>query len=501
MRFGLITAGQGRAATIVWRSGRKYKQPPLTPLFLALEGAANRPGMGHAQTRPQEDQLTHGLAALASGQSGRAVSRIERDAARRAVIDTLGVMLAGRRERAVAQLAATLEPGGEARSIALGRTLRAQDAALVDGLAAHVLDYDDVARHGHPSVVIVPALLAEAQRLGASGGALLDAAAIGYRTWAELAWRETDAYHLGAWHPTSMLGTIAATAALCSLGGLDTETSGNALAIAASFASGIIANFGTPAKPLQAGRAAANAVEAVRLARAGITGSDDALGGAHGLLHAISPGGRVAAAAPVRVQGSREAWLEDGLSVKRYPVCYASHRAIDAVLALARQAAIGPSDVRAIVAFIGPAPAATLRYPDPATGAEARFSLQHNLAAALVDGAVGFAQLSDAYVQRADVASLYPLTRIEVVAGDCPDQPGMAAHDRVVIETRDGRVLDSGPVRHPRGHARLPLSDDELDAKFRDCALHGGVGDPDAMLAALHRLDDIPDLGAEVERW
>ena len=453
--------------------------------------SGNRAGLG-------EIGLTQGLAAFASGPAARMVPDTVRHAAGRAVIDTLGVMLAGRIEPPLGLLDATLEQGGEARSLALGRILRTGDAALADGLAGHVLDYDDVARHGHPSVVIVPALLAEAQRLGASGLALLDACAVGQECWAELAWREADAYHLGAWHPTPMLGTVAATAALCALGQLDLETSRNALALAASFASGVIANFGTHAKPLQVGRAAANALEAVRHARTGLTGSPDAL---DGLLRGISPKARVDVTSPVRAGRGAWQWLDEGLSVKRYPVCYASHRAIDAVLAMRREANLVSGDVQSITAFIGPAPAATLRYSHPVDGLEARFSLHHNLAAALTDGVVGFAQLSDQFVRRADVAALYGLTRIEVVAGDCPDQPGMAVCDRVVIETSDGRSLDSGPVRHPRGHARLPLSDEELGAKFRDCALHGGYADPDGLLDRLHSLRDIPDLREEIAQW
>jgi len=445
--------------------------------------------------------LSQGLTSFVSGASARAVPEAARTAALRAVIDTVGVLLAGRAEPAVALLAPLLDEGAEARSLALGRTLKASGAALADGLAGHVLDYDDVARHGHPSVVIVPALLAASQRDEVSGLALLDACAVGYECWAELAWRETDTYHIGAWHPTPMLGIIAATAALCALGRLDATMSANALGLAASFAGGLIANFGTHAKPLHAGRAAANAIEAVRLAQAGLTGASDAIDGSHGLLAGISPHGRVDLAAPVQVGTGDWRWPDDGLSVKRYPVCYASHRAIDAVLALRDAAALAPDDVRSITACIGPAPAATLRHCHPNDGLEARFSLHHNLAAALTDGAVGFAQLRDDYVRRPDLAARYALTRIEVVEGDCPDQPGMAATDRVIIETRDGGRLDSGPVRHPRGHARLPLSDAELDAKFLDCASHGGHTDPAKLLARLHDLRQVADLRAEIAGW
>jgi len=98
-------------------------------------------------------------------------------------------------------------------------------------------------------------------------------------------------------------------------------------------------------------------------------------------------------------------------------------------------------------------------------------------------------------VRRSDVAALYGLTKMEVVEGeDCPDQPGMAKFDRVVIET-PGSMLDSGPIRHPRGHANAPMSDDELAAKFRDCARNGQVPDSANLLARLQGLDTMANVG------
>jgi 2-methylcitrate dehydratase PrpD len=400
----------------------------------------------------------------------------------------------------VTTLREILSTGNEAFSLAGGRQLSAENAALLDGLAGHALDYDDVAQHGHPSVVIVPALLAEAQRIGASGLALLRAYVIGYETWAELARREPDAYHLGSWHPTPVLGVVAATCALAALNRLAQTEARHALAIAASFASGVIANFGSDMKPLQAGRAAAGAVQAVRLAQAGITGTNDAIEGAHGLLRGISPRGRVDTASPVEFGGGRWYLLEQGLSVKRYPVCYASHRAIDGVLGLVQQNGLTASQVRRIIVSLGRAPAETLRYDQPKTGSEARFSLHHNLAAALVDGAVGFAQLSDSYVRRSEVMALYGVTETEIVEQESPEQPGMAEFDRVVIETQEGRRLDSGPIRYARGHARLPMDDGELDTKFLDCTRHGGTRDPQLLLAILRKIETVADM-RELASW
>lgn len=444
--------------------------------------------------------LTAGLARFAAEPVALPPGHAAIAMARRAFIDTLGVALAGWREPAVRTLAASLPDGSEARALVGGRRLSARDAALLGGMAGHVLDYDDVAVHGHPSVVLVPAILAEAQRLGLPGLAALRAYVLGYEAWAELGWRERGAYHLGSWHPTALIGTIAATVAVAALNRLDEAAARNAIAIAASLAGGVIANFGSPAKPLQAGRAAANAIEAVHLARVGIAGAPDALESPHGLLRGISPGGEVDTAALPRLATRADdlRLLSEGLSVKRYPVCYAAHRAIDSVIELAEQARLRPEAVTRVIVCLGRAPAATLRFAHPVTGIEARFSLHHNVAAALLDRAVGFAQLSDAYVTRADVVALYALTETEVVDEECPEQPGLARFDRVMIDTHDGRRLDSGPVRYPRGHARLPLSDADVDAKFLDCAHHAGT-DGAALLERLRhldRLDNLRELGA-----
>ena len=222
--------------------------------------------------------------------------------AKRGAIDTIGVMLAGRDEPVV----------GHARSIArsIGVVSESQvlfdrgraassDAALVNGTAGHALDYDDVAIDGHPSVVLVPAMLAEGERLGASGDALLTAYIAGYETWGELAGRDADKHHGKGWHPTAVFGTIGAAAAAASLARLDVDRTVNALGIAASMASGLVANFGSMTKPFHAGRAAANGILAAQLAAAGMTASPDALEHRSGFLKALSPHGRMRVDGPI----------------------------------------------------------------------------------------------------------------------------------------------------------------------------------------------------------
>lgn len=417
------------------------------------------------------------------------------DAAKRAFIDTVGVMLAGRLEPAVTIMKGYLPEGGEAYALFGERRLSARDAALLNGIAGHVLDYDDVALHGHPSVVLVPAILAEAQRLNASGMDALRAYVIGFEVWTELGAREPDAYHLRSWHPTAMLGSIAATGAVAALNQLNEDQARQALAIAASLASGVIANFGSPMKAIQVGRAAANGIEAVRLAQAGVGGAADALESPHGFLRGISPRNRVDTETPARLLDAPWRLPALGLNVKRYPVCYASHRAIDGVIDLVNGANLTAHAVKSVTVGLGAAPAQTLKYAQPRTGLEAKFSLHHNVAAALLDRQVGFAQLTDEYVRRPDVIRLFEKTAMQVLSDESPEQPGMATVDWVVIETVDGRRLDSGGIQYARGHARSPLSDQELDDKFLDCARHGLAREAADLLGRLRRMETMNHLG------
>src|SRR5580693_2037008 len=171
------------------------------------------------------------------------------------------------------------------------RHATAPEAAWINGTAAHALDYDDVSLRGHPSTVLVPAILAEAETLDSSGSEMITAYVAGYEVWAELALRETGLMHEKGWHPTGLYGAPAAAAACAKLRRLDAEKTSIAIALGASQSSGLMANFGTMAKPFHAGKAAHAGIMAARLAEAGFTANLDALEHPRGFLHAISPTG------------------------------------------------------------------------------------------------------------------------------------------------------------------------------------------------------------------
>jgi 2-methylcitrate dehydratase PrpD len=385
----------------------------------------------------------------------------------------------------------------EAHVLFGGEMAASADAALINATAAHALDYDDVALGGHPSAVLVPAVLATGESLGTSGADALRAYLVGYEVWAELLSREPDAYHVKGWHPTAVLGTVGAAAAVAHLHRLTPDQCRNALALAASMAGGLVANFGTMTKPLHAGRAAACAIDAVRFTLGGLTAAPDAIEHHAGYLAALSPQGRADRMTPASALGRQLRILEAGLSIKRYPMCYATHRVIDGVLDLATTHDVKPADVAQVHASVGVAQASMLRNHAPVTGLEAKFSLEFAVASALVARKVGLRELTDTFVGQPQVREM--MTRITTATTDthCPIEPIFALTDRVAIELHDGRRLDSGDIRFARGNAKLPLDDAQLKTKFFDCA--AGAGEVDAAslyerLNAIETLDNVRDL-------
>ena len=442
--------------------------------------------------------LTDQLASFSAGAHALRIDNSVRRIVKTGFIDTVATMLAGRDEPVVGVMRRFVAARGasiaDARVLFSAERVCARDAALINATAGHALDYDDVALRGHPSTVLVPALLAEGERLASGGDALIRAYVVGYETWAELVTRDADLHHLKGWHPTAVFGVIGTAAAVAALRGLDAVLARHSLGIAASLASGLVANFGSMVKPFHAGHAAASGIDAVDLAVLGMTAAPDVLEHHAGFLAALSPAGRMDRQTPAAHLGERLRILESGLSIKKYPLCFAAHRVIDAILDLVHGYELRAEDVREMHATIGIAQASMLRNHAPRTALEAKFSLEFALSAALVAGRVSLAQLDDAFVQRVDVQKLFAAVRISTTDTTHPAEPSLAASDRLVVELRDGRRLDSGEVLFARGDAGLPLQEGDLEAKFLDCT--EGVNDIDTRRLLLHlqRLESVDDV-------
>jgi len=391
--------------------------------------------------------------------------------ARTGIADCFGVLIAGARDPEIALVDRELGYAGGAALVSLipsGDRRTPETAALINGVAAHVLDYDDVSLDGHPSAVLVPAILAQGEASGSSGAEMLTAYIAGFEVWAELLVREGVPLHRKGWHPTAVLGPVAAAAACAKLRGLDAKAVATAMAIAASMSSGLVANFGTMTKSFQVGRAAQSGVIAARLAQAGLTASLDALEHPAGLLMALLPDGKPELDRPF--SASQKEWhiLGHGLNIKRYPICYATHRSIDAALDLVQRYDLAPGRVERIHVSAGKTQLLMLRNGRPQNGLEAKFSMQFAMAAALVARNVGLRELTDEFVRRPEVQALFPRVSLDGTAA-LKEGSNFAPFDAVEITTTGGETLKSGPVEYAKGSHQRPLSRDELWTKFADC--------------------------------
>jgi 2-methylcitrate dehydratase PrpD len=345
----------------------------------------------------------------------------------------------------------------------------APDLALIYATAAHALDYDDTGLAGHPSAVLVSAILAEASETAADGKAMIAAYVAGYETWGELVRRDQDQHHAKGWHPTCMFGALAAAAASASLRKLSAAQASQAVAMAASFAGGIVGNFGTMTKPLQVGRAAQSGLLATRLVEAGMTSGATAIEDDVGFLRAISPKGEVDTKSEARL-GTDWAILRHGVNVKLYPVCYCAHRVLDATLDIQAQQHLRPDDIQRVTLELGDTETKILRVHRPQTGLEGKFSGEFAAASAIIAGQCGRAELTDGFVRRADIQGFIPKVAIEPIADKDPEEPAHSPFNRVRIALRDGREVVSEPVFKARGHFKNPVGRDRLWAKFSDCA-------------------------------
>ncbi|RAI01737.1 MmgE/PrpD family protein [Acuticoccus sediminis] len=442
------------------------------------------------------DGLTRQTAAFAAHYPLAEVPDAALEAAIVGIADCVGVMIAGADEPAAmmaARLVETSTSNTGAPQIPSGRNLTASDAAFVNGVAGHALDYDDVAMDGHPSTVLAPAILAEGWTLGSSGRDALNAYVIGYEIWALLKDLEPGQLHDRGFHPTAAWGAVSSAAACAHLNKLDAEQTANAIAIGASLAAGLVANFGTMTKPLHAGRAAQAGVIAARLAKDGFTGSPDALEHRTGFMRAHSPSGNPDLSDQDHALGRTWRLPDLGVNVKRYPLCYSTHRAIDAMLDIVAEHDLKPEDVEEVHVKTGETQLLMLRNHRPKTGLEAKFSMEFAMASALVARRVGLSELTDDFVRRPEVMAAMEKVSCTTTREEMPGTP-FAPTDDVYVVAR-GQRLEAAPVAYAKGSWERRLSEEELREKFRDCATRRlSPAAADELCTALLNLADLPSL-------
>ena len=289
---------------------------------------------------------------------------------------------------------------------------------------------------------------------------------------------------------------VGAAAAAAKLRALPQAKTAHALAIAASMASGIKANFGTDCKPFHAGHASRCGLEAVLLAAAGFTGNPRVLEQAGGFGGAYGAGNPPAWDLTTESLGSPHDLAEPGVGVKRFPACASTHQALDATLEMIEAHGITPADVATVECGVSYMVPNQLIHSAAETGLQGKFSMPYCVAVALVDRTVGLAQFADERVRRPDVQSLMPRVRMFVHPEQTTRDSLPKRFSEVTITLKDGRRFDRR-VDRAKGQPQNPLTVHELEVKFRDCAaLVLPPARSEAVLTTVQKLDAVPDVSA-----
>jgi len=401
--------------------------------------------------------------------------------AKRCLIDGFGVVLAGSTARGsdiVREYVAA--SGGRASATILGRQPRsasAAQAALANAASGHAMDYDDTQLSDvpdrvfglltHPTVPVLAASLAAAERADASGRAFLEAFLVGFEVECKIAEAINPDHYQRGYHSTGTIGTFGAAAGAAKLIKLTRAQLPHALGIAASMASGIRVNFGSMTKPLHAGRAAENGVTAADLASRGFTAGDDPLDGEWGFFQVA--GGGADLSRLVGKLGAPYSIVDPGVSVKPYPCGSLGHPTMDAMLKLVTDHDVKPEQIARIRVRAGSNILNPLRYKTAKTELEAKFCLPFMMSAIALRRRAGIREFTDAFVSSAPVQQM--MTKVDTIFDPQIEARGFDKMRSIVeVDLVDGRTLSQPSDERYRGGPEKPFTREELHEKFSDCA-------------------------------
>ncbi|HZT06416.1 MAG TPA: MmgE/PrpD family protein [Chloroflexota bacterium] len=385
--------------------------------------------------------------------------------AKRCLMNYAGVALFGSRDPSVNVLLDLFEDqGGNRQATIIGKAVRVSllDAALANGYSGHVEDYDDT--HPtviHPSSPIYPSALAVAERVTTSGNDLLAAYVLGVEVACRVGNLLVAHFRDGAdfWHITNTCGVLGAAAAAGRLLKLTEQQLVWAFAVAGTQASGVREVFGSDCKPFHAGRAAQNGLLAALLVQRGFTGTDNIFTGPRGFLGAMAKGYDLAEL----TQDLGGHWELPANGLKPYACGAGNHAFIDAALALREKPGVRPETIASIHGSVRQFAPNLVRYQHPVSALDTKFSYFHAIAVALVDGAALPDQFNDAKAHDPVIHSVRDKITVS-------EDPALPRHAAVVTMTLSDGTTYTQRIDHPTGTAENPLSDAQVEEKFRGLA-------------------------------
>jgi 2-methylcitrate dehydratase PrpD len=431
--------------------------------------------------------LTKAASAFVAGLTFDDLNETTLHLARRCILDGLAVALAGSEQPGMAPLGAYIDSlGGAPQSRLIGRASRrvpAYLAALWSATAGHAMDWDDTQLaegpgrpYGllmHPTMppliaaLTLSDLVATETGRPVDGKSLITSFSAGFEVGCKIAEAINPDHYMRGFHTSGTIGTFAAAAAAAKMLGMNEEDVAKTLGLAASMASGIRAGFGTMTKPMHVGRAAENGITAALLVRHGFSANPEALDGRWGYLAIAGPGGEPAL---VNHKFGRPHTMESpGVSIKPYPSGVLTHPSMDAMLFLMREHGLSAGDIRSVKLKAGSNVLGPIRFRIARTELEGKFSFAFLLTAIILAGRAGKAEFTDAFVS--STASQEMQARIETEFDQSIEDMGWdRIRSKIEVTTTDGTLITRWADENYRGSPHNPLSDVELEGKFRDCA-------------------------------
>jgi 2-methylcitrate dehydratase PrpD len=425
---------------------------------------------------------------------------------KKSILDGLGLALAGSRAETgplCMQYLSTLGAlQGGSTIIGTSRKTAPQFAALVNGISIHADDFDDtqlaVAKdrvYGllvHPTVPVLPAVIALGEQLKISGKELLLAYHLGVEVECKIAEAIAPRHYEDGFHSTGTCGPFGSAAACSKLLRFDLQKTLNAFGIAASQSSGLRENFGTMTKPLQAGHAAESGLRSAQLADIGWTAARQILEAQRGFFHAA--GGTFDPTAILGKLGAPWNFAAPGISLKPYPSGSLSHPAMTEMMRLIEANDIRPAQVHQVDVGANHAMTLALLHHQPQTGLEAKFSMEFCMAILLLQRKAGLVQFSTAVVQRPEVQAM--MRKIKFFIDPEAEAAGFDKMTSIIkITLQNGSVI-RGRAIFGKGSPANPMSFDETATKFRGCAEYAQwpATSTEAIISAVATLESLSDV-------